>query len=121
MKSGNEKIQEEMKEAREEIEDAEAEHKGRGGDDIPLEAGESPVHRRSPSSSKAKPKASLSDDARNFCSLLLGPVFVQAFMFTFLGEWGDRSLIAAITLGAAHVRSISLYRPSPFSFMLCRK
>ena len=34
----------------------------------------------------------------------MGPVFVQAFVLTFLGEWGDRSQIATIALGAAHVR-----------------
>ncbi|KAJ2912098.1 hypothetical protein MD484_g8318, partial [Candolleomyces efflorescens] len=107
MKSGNEKIQEEMKEAQEEIEDDEAEHEGRDGDDdVPLEAleaGKSPTHRRALSTSKSKSsKASLADGARNFCSLLLGPVFVQAFVLTFLGEWGDRSQIATIALGAAH-------------------
>ncbi|RXW13079.1 hypothetical protein EST38_g12777 [Candolleomyces aberdarensis] len=105
MKSGNEKIQEEMKEAQEEIEDDEAEHEGRDGDDIPLEAveaGERPVHTRSPRPAASKSKASLADGARNFCSLLLGPVFVQAFVLTFLGEWGDRSQIATIALGAAH-------------------
>ena len=44
------------------------------------------------------------DGARYFFSLLLGPVFVQAFALTFLGEGGDRSQIATIALGAAHVR-----------------
>ena len=42
------------------------------------------------------------EGARNFSSLVLGPVFVQAFVLTFLGEWGDRSQIATIALGAAH-------------------
>ena len=49
-------------------------------------------------------KETFIDGARNFFSLLLGPVFVQAFALTFLGEWGDRSQIATIALGAAHVR-----------------
>ncbi|KAF5319793.1 hypothetical protein D9611_012852 [Ephemerocybe angulata] len=101
MKAGNEKIQEEMKEAQEEIEDDEAEHEG--ADDVPLEemeAGHSPTVQKT--TSKSKPKTSFRDGARNFCSLLLGPVFVQAFILTFLGEWGDRSQIATIALGAAH-------------------
>lgn len=41
------------------------------------------------------------EDTRNICSLILGPVFVQSFVLTFLGEWGDRSQIATIALGAA--------------------
>jgi len=102
MQAGNEKIQEEMKEAEEEIEEDET-----GQENIPLEAmeeGGRPQgngHARSPSQSHAK-LASFADGARNFCSLLLGPVFVQAFILTFLGEWGDRSQISTIALGAAH-------------------
>jgi len=101
MKSGNEKIQEEMKEAEEEIEGDEAEHEG--PEEIALqdlEEGErdSPVASRGPITARSK----LAEGARNFCSLFLGPVFVQAFVLTFLGEWGDRSQIATIALGAAH-------------------
>lgn len=47
----------------------------------------------------------------NLLNLLFSPVFVQTFIMTFLGEWGDRSQIATITLAAAsgmHPR-ISLY------------
>lgn len=36
----------------------------------------------------------------NLCSLLLSPVWVQTFMMTFLGEWGDRSQIAIIAMAA---------------------
>jgi len=39
-------------------------------------------------------------------SLILGPVFVQSFVLTFLGEWGDRSQFATIALGAAHVWTV---------------
>jgi Ca2+/H+ antiporter, TMEM165/GDT1 family len=53
---------------------------------------------------KRKGKSAM-EGARNFCSFFLGPVFVQAFVLTFLGEWGDRSQIATIALGAAHVTS----------------
>lgn len=103
MAAGNGKIQEEMKEAEEEIEGDEAGH-----DAIPLEALEAgdgatrPGHSRRNSQSQGR-SASFTEGARNFCNLLLGPVFVQSFVLTFLGEWGDRSQISTIALGAAHV------------------
>jgi len=37
----------------------------------------------------------------NLMNLVFSPVFVQTFIMTFLGEWGDRSQIATITLAAA--------------------
>lgn len=112
MEGGSGKIQEEMREAEEEIEDDDAEHDGTGlpsagvdGHAIPLEAMEE-GGRASPRTapSRAVTKTTWAEGARNFCSLFLGPVFVQAFVLTFLGEWGDRSQIATIALGAAHVR-----------------
>lgn len=118
MESGNGKIQEEMREAEEEIEGDDAEHDGTGlpsaGVDshtIPLEALEE-GGRASPrtSPSRAAAKTTWAEGARNFCSLFLGPVFVQAFVLTFLGEWGDRSQIATIALGAAHVRLLVFTR-----------
>ncbi|KAJ3866381.1 hypothetical protein EV359DRAFT_36781 [Lentinula novae-zelandiae] len=115
MKAGNEKTQEEMKEAEEEIEEDEARHEGIPDVDpasldngylVPLgiiEGGRSPVFASKDSTLKPKSKkTSLVEGARNFCSLFLGPVFVKAFALTFLGEWGDRSQIATIALGAAH-------------------
>lgn len=105
MKGGNEKIQEEMREAEEEIKDDDEGHDRLPTieHDIPLEVieqGGEPLaqHNRPPVKG-----SSISDGARNFCSLFLGQVFVQAFALTFLGEWGDRSQIATIALGAAHV------------------
>ncbi|OKL63194.1 hypothetical protein UA08_01889 [Talaromyces atroroseus] len=38
--------------------------------------------------------------ARNLFSLLLSPAWVQTFVMTFLGEWGDRSQIATIAMAA---------------------
>ena len=112
MKSGNEKIEEEMREAQEEIEEDDAREEGTGGTDtdghaIPLEelergqAHESSMNDRR--GARKVDRTSIQEGARNFFSLFLGPVFVQAFALTFLGEWGDRSQIATIALGAAHV------------------
>lgn len=97
---GNEKAQEEMREAEEEIEGDEFE----AGDGIPLERiEEGEAVPSSPSARKQKSFGwGIAEGVRNFCSLILGPVFVQAFVLTFLGEWGDRSQIATIALGAAH-------------------
>lgn len=36
----------------------------------------------------------------DLASFLLSPVFIQVFIMTFLGEWGDRSQIATIALAA---------------------
>lgn len=43
----------------------------------------------------------MSGGVLNLLNLLFSPVFVQTFVMTFLGEWGDRSQIATITLAAA--------------------
>ncbi|KAJ7756814.1 hypothetical protein DFH07DRAFT_820070 [Mycena maculata] len=104
MKAGNEKIREEMKEAEEEIEGDDAVHEANGqsrGEAIPLEDLEAGTagQRSPPATTRVR---SIAEGARNFCSFFLGPVFVQAFILTFLGEWGDRSQIATIALGAAH-------------------
>ncbi|KAG8166997.1 hypothetical protein KVR01_002686 [Diaporthe batatas] len=40
------------------------------------------------------------DGASNLFSLLLSPAWVQTFVMTFLGEWGDRSQIATIAMAA---------------------
>jgi len=101
MELGNQKLQEEMREAQEEIEEDDVLIEGTNG--VPLEAmeeGGRSRHRRSKSSGSSA--RSLAEGSRNFLSFFLGPIFVQAFVLTFLGEWGDRSQIATIALGAAH-------------------
>lgn len=129
MKGGSGKIKDEMKEAEEEIEEDDAAECPRSGGlrMVPLEdmeeghsqggvvtehgsegkkeglAGESNAQ----SSLPRKARTSWAEGTRNFCSLFLGPVFVQAFVLTFLGEWGDRSQIATIALGAAHVCTLA--------------
>lgn len=106
--AGNEKMREEMREAEEEIAEDD-------GGDIPMENLEEGRVDDAPSPSpKSAKKSGWIEGARNFSSLIFGPVFVQAFVLTFLGEWGDRSQIATIALGAAHVSP----PPPPLSFRL---
>ena len=35
--------------------------------------------------------------------IMFSPIFAQSFVMTFLAEWGDRSQIATIILGAREV------------------
>lgn len=108
MQSGSEKMQEEMREAAEEIEtdDAVMGTTGSRGDTIPLERLEEGEGSHASANPRKATKSSIVDGARNFCDLFLGPVFVQAFLLTFLGEWGDRSQLATIALGATHVGAL---------------
>lgn len=46
---------------------------------------------------------------RNGLQLMTNPVFAQAFILTFLGEWGDRSQITTIAMGGAHVSSLQRF------------
>ncbi|KAH8802711.1 hypothetical protein F5884DRAFT_710799 [Xylogone sp. PMI_703] len=62
---------------------------------------------RSPSSSPGRspspPRSALASTLgglNNLLSLLLSPAWVQTFVMTFLGEWGDRSQIATIAMAA---------------------
>ncbi|CDZ98825.1 Predicted membrane protein [Phaffia rhodozyma] len=46
--------------------------------------------------------AGYAEKAKQMLGVMASPVFAQAFVLTFLGEWGDRSQIATIALAAAH-------------------
>jgi putative Ca2+/H+ antiporter (TMEM165/GDT1 family) len=66
-----------------------------------------PAPPRSPSSSPSRSPSpnrssfmTMMDGASNLLSLLLSPAWVQTFVMTFLGEWGDRSQIATIAMAA---------------------
>lgn len=127
--AGREKLQEELREVQKEVEEAEEEVTGRPGglalDD--MEEGRrasasssgadeglpQPVTGRARSKSLSKAKesavASVRDGVKNLAQLLFSPIFIQAFILTFLAEWGDRSQITTIALGAAHVRPSFLF------------
>ncbi|KAI9785659.1 MAG: hypothetical protein M1816_008282 [Peltula sp. TS41687] len=120
-----ENVSEEMKEVEMELEEREqlARKQGRGRrrssiSPYVLEAGRAPrksrsnSHRlpsppRSPSSSRSPspspPSSSTSNlfsGLNNLLTFLLSPAWVQTFVMTFLGEWGDRSQIATIAMAA---------------------
>lgn len=123
--AGREKMEEEMREVQKEVQEVEEEVIGRPGGLALDEAEEGrSMLRGSPSdaeeglptpvvsgntSSRDGRKAkealnSVSEGIKNLAQLLFSPIFIQAFVLTFLAEWGDRSQITTIALGAAHVR-----------------
>jgi Ca2+/H+ antiporter, TMEM165/GDT1 family len=55
---------------------------------------------RSPSPSRSQNLRGVVAGINNLCSFLLSPAWVQTFVMTFLGEWGDRSQIATIAMSA---------------------
>jgi putative Ca2+/H+ antiporter (TMEM165/GDT1 family) len=120
---GREKMEEEMREVQKEVEEAEEEVLGgaKGGQSYALtdleEGRISPVAAQSTSAalsgrsrkgslsmpSKEDALSGLKEGAKNLGNLFFSPIFVQAFILTFLAEWGDRSQITTIALAAAHV------------------
>lgn len=94
-------VGEEMREVEEELEEKEHHLARRSSrkDSNPhsLESG-----RRSPSPSPSRAKSSGGSlsGLSNLLGLVLSPAWVQTFIMTFLGEWGDRSQIATIAMAA---------------------
>jgi putative Ca2+/H+ antiporter (TMEM165/GDT1 family) len=72
-----------------------------GSSEIPLYKLRS--RRGQPASTSATLKAAwkqVFEGVGNLANLVLSPVWVQVFVMTFLGEWGDRSQIATIAMAA---------------------
>jgi putative Ca2+/H+ antiporter (TMEM165/GDT1 family) len=115
-------VGEEMAEVEQELEEKEqlARHQGRRKSSISPYALESglgvrrsrsnsrlPAPARSPSSSPDRMPSPRGGSmtgtlgaVNNLFSLLLSPAWVQTFVMTFLGEWGDRSQIATVAMAA---------------------
>jgi Ca2+/H+ antiporter, TMEM165/GDT1 family len=124
MEGGTSQIEEEMQQVQKEVESVEATPDIELGLTTPQTLSTPQLNGRplsrpvSPNPSSAKRRsseanASLSsapreaankvvEGLRNLSHLLFSPIFVQAFVLTFLAEWGDRSQITTIALGAAH-------------------
>ncbi|TDZ46927.1 GCR1-dependent translation factor 1 [Colletotrichum trifolii] len=115
----NEGVTAELHEVERELAEKEKEGKRRGSNVSPyaLEMGLNDRKSRSksrfpspPRSPSTSPSRSLSPGPgavkgalhglNNLLSLLLSPAWVQTFVMTFLGEWGDRSQIATIAMAA---------------------
>ncbi|CAI4218293.1 unnamed protein product [Parascedosporium putredinis] len=109
--SPDEGVAEEMHEVERELaekeKDAYALEMGVGGEGRKSRPkGRFPAPPRSPSTSphaaapQGRSLSSMVEGVENLLSLLLSPAWVQTFIMTFLGEWGDRSQIATIAMSA---------------------
>ncbi|KAK5998906.1 GCR1-dependent translation factor 1 [Cladobotryum mycophilum] len=117
----NEGVAAEMHEVEQELAEKEKELERRGGSSVSPHAlemglngrgsrsqGRFPSSTRSPSESPSRHPSrkhggganGFLQGVNNLCSLVLSPAWVQTFVMTFLGEWGDRSQIATIAMAA---------------------
>ena len=107
MSSGTDSVQDEIKEVEQELQEKDFAPVSPGA--APLSPNAShPINAEALESGSWKPRKQsqgfaerASGGIMNLMNLLFSPVFVQTFVMTFLGEWGDRSQIATITLAAA--------------------
>ncbi len=96
-------VEEEMKEVEDEIDSKEMsknlDQLEKGGN---IKKPAEHHHKRSKSTSEAVQYVGKQFlfSVENLASFILSPVWVQVFIMTFLGEWGDRSQIATIALAA---------------------
>ncbi|KAK6353308.1 hypothetical protein TWF696_005280 [Orbilia brochopaga] len=122
MEKGTAGVQEEMREVEQELQEKEQEARGRSGSNASMmEEGIVPPRsqKRNPLRRSSSPAISedtddegfdqrgtgnsvkvVADGVQNLAALLLSPAWVQTFVMTFLGEWGDRSQIATIAMAA---------------------
>ncbi|KAK6341842.1 hypothetical protein TWF730_001330 [Orbilia blumenaviensis] len=123
MEKGTAGVQEEMREVEQELHEKEQEARGRAGSSASMmEEGIVPSRSQKRNPLRRSNSPTLSDDSddegydkrngsgnnikvvadgvQNLAALLLSPAWVQTFVMTFLGEWGDRSQIATIAMAA---------------------
>jgi Ca2+/H+ antiporter, TMEM165/GDT1 family len=101
MSSGTSSVQDEIKEVEQELQEKDFSQPLSPATEAPAEALEAGAWKPKRRNSTAHVAARVSGGVVNLLNLLFSPVFVQTFVMTFLGEWGDRSQIATITLAAA--------------------
>ncbi|KAK6496454.1 hypothetical protein TWF481_002472 [Arthrobotrys musiformis] len=123
MEKGTAGVQEEMREVEQELQEKEQEARGRTGSSASMmEEGIVPTRSQKRNPLRRSNSPTISDDSddegydkrsgsgknikvvadgvQNLAALLLSPAWVQTFVMTFLGEWGDRSQIATIAMAA---------------------
>lgn len=109
MSRGTSSVQDEIKEVEQELQEKDFTTPVSPTTEPPAEALEAGAWKPRRRDSAAHVTARVSGGVMNLMNLLFSPVFVQTFIMTFLGEWGDRSQIATITLAAASGISLLSY------------